>query len=140
MIPRFAILALAALAFALPAAAQLKKGAGVPLKEAEAKTALFGIEMQGYSPTLGISWKECIQPNGETLYTTPDGVRNGKLLVSPRGEACFSYDDDDYASISCFITTRNGADGLRFEGFGTIFITTKITKGVKVCKPYDLIG
>ncbi|MDP3737210.1 MAG: hypothetical protein Q8R02_07465 [Hyphomonadaceae bacterium] len=140
MVPRFAILALAALAVAAPAAAQLKKGAGVPLKEAEATAALHGIEMQGYSPTLGISWKECIQPNGETLYTTPDGVRNGKLLVSPRGEACFSYEDDDYASISCFITTRNGADGLRFEGFGTIFITTRITKGVKVCKPYDLIG
>ena len=140
MAPRSAILALAALAFAAPAAAQLKKGSGVPMKEAEAKASLFGIEMQGYSPTQGISWKECIQPNGETLYTTPDGVRNGRLLVSPAGQACFSYEDDDYASISCFTTTRNGADGLRFEGFGTIFITTRITKGVKVCKPHDLIG
>ena len=140
MVPSFAIFALAALAFAAPAAAQLKKGAGVPLKEAEAKGALFGIEMQGYSPTLGISWKECIQPNGETLYTTPDGVRNGRLMVSPAGQACFSYEDDDYASISCFTTTRNGPGGLRFEGFGAIFITTRIITGVTVCKPHDLIG
>jgi hypothetical protein len=137
---RFAVLALAALVLAAPAAAQLKKGSGTPMKEAETKAALYGIEMQGYSPTFGMSWKECIQPNGETLYTTPDGIMNGRLLVSPRGEACFSYEDDDYATISCFTTTKNGPDGLRFEGFGAIFVTTKITKGVKVCKPYDLIG
>src|SRR6185295_11182277 len=68
-----------ALVLASPALAQLKQGYGKPLNEAETKAALLGIDMRGYSPTYGFSWRECIQPNGETLYETPDAVLKGRL-------------------------------------------------------------
>jgi hypothetical protein len=127
------------LVLAAPALAQLKSGAGRPLNEAEAKAALLGIDMQGYSPTYRMAWRECIEPDGETLYETPAGVVKGRLVISPRGEACFSYEDSGYAAVSCFTTYRTG-DVLRFEGFDALFVSTRVIRNVKTCKPQDLVG
>lgn len=129
----------AAVTLCAPALAQLKPGSGAPLDEKQATAALMGIDMQGYSPTYRMSWRECIEPDGETLYETPAGVVKGRLVISPRGEACFSYEDSGYAAVSCFATYRSG-DGLRFEGFDTLFVTTKIIRNVKTCDPQDLVG
>ena len=131
--------ALAAL-LASPALAQLKHGYGKALNESESKAALFGIDMRGYSPTGKFTWRECIQPNGETLYERPDRVMKGRLLVAPTGEACFSYEDDEYSTVSCFATFKTH-DGLIFQGADDyLFITTKVVTGVKSCKPNQLIG
>jgi hypothetical protein len=132
----------AAALLASPALAQLERGLGKPLTEAEAKAALLGIDMQGYSPTYGMSWRECIQPNGETLYETPDYVLKGRLLVTPGGEACFSYEDDQYSNLACFVTHKT-ASGLRFQTEGPepiVFLATKVVRGVKTCNPRDLVG
>ena len=137
---KYTALALATLALAAPAFAQLKQGFGKPLTEKETEAAILGIDMQGFSPSERFSWRECIQPNGETLYETPAGVLKGKVLVSPEGEACFSYEDSDYAAVNCFTTFKSG-DGLRFEGAGgSLFLTTKVIRNVKTCKPQDLVG
>lgn len=131
----------AALVLASPALAQLKQGYGKPLNEAETKAALLGIDMKGYSPTGRFAWRECIQPNGETLYETPAGVMKGRLEVTPTGQACFSYEDDNYSTVGCFVTYKTTDSGLRFEGPDEyLFITTKIVTGVKSCKPNELIG
>ncbi len=140
MAVRTVALALAAsLAVAAPAVAQLKPGTGKPLNEAEAAAALFGIDMQGYSPTFRMAWRECIEPDGDTLYEVPGQVVKGKLVISPQGEACFSYEDSGYAAVSCFATYQAG-DGLRFEGFDSLFVTTKVIRNVKTCDPQDLVG
>jgi hypothetical protein len=124
---------------ATPAIAQLVKG-GPILHGAELKASLFGIEMTGYSPTFGFSWRECIEPGGVTLYETPGGVMKGKLTISPKGEACFAYEDDGFATPACYRTRRTNA-GFRFEGdFDSVFITTKVVKGIKSCKPSELVG
>lgn len=137
---KYAALTLAALVLAMPAFAQLKQGFGKPLTEKETEAAILGIDMQGFSPSGRFSWRECIQPNGETLYETPAGVIKGKVLVSPEGEACFSYEDSDYAAVHCFAAFK-AADGLRFEGAdGALFVTTKVIRNVKTCKPQDLVG
>ncbi len=122
-----------------PALAQLAKG-GPVLSGAQLKASLFGIEMTGYSPTFGFSWRECIAPSGETLYETPDGVMKGRLTISPKDEACFAYEDDGYATPACY-RTRQTDKGFRFEGeFDSLFITTKVVTGIKTCKPQDLVG
>jgi hypothetical protein len=122
-----------------PALAQLARG-GPVMGAAELKAGLFGIEMRGYSPTYKFYWRECIQPNGETLYETPDGVINGRLTISPKGEACFAYEDDGYATPACYLT-RKIDSGFRFEGdFDSLFITTKVVTGIRTCKPSDLVG
>ncbi len=133
----FVGLFLAALSGA-PAVAQLAKGA--LMSGAQLKASLFGIEMTGYSPTFGFSWRECIEPGGETLYETPDGLMKGRLTISPKGEACFAYEDDGYATPACY-RTRQTDKGFRFEGeFDSLFITTKVVTGIKTCKPQDLVG
>jgi hypothetical protein len=120
---------------AAPAVAQTAAMSGAQLK-----TALFGIEMSGYSPSYEFSWRECIQPDGKTLYETPDGVVNGKLTISAKGEACFSYEDDGYRTQACYLT-RKTDKGFRFEGdFDSLFIATKVVTGITSCKPQDLIG
>jgi len=138
--PRNALLAaVLMLAAAAPAAAQLMKDRGAPLKEAETKAALFGIDMQGYSPTYGFSWRECIDPSGKTLYETPDRTSHGRLEISLDGRACFSYEDDNYEYQGCYATYRS-ATGLRFEGEAKeVFVTTKIVTGVTTCER-QLIG
>lgn len=128
-------LVLAVSLIAAPAVAQTAAMSGAQLK-----SALFGIEMSGYSPTSNFSWRECIQPDGKTLYETPDGVVNGKLTISAKGEACFSYEDDGYRTQACYLT-RKTDKGFRFEGdFDSLFIATKVVTGIRSCKPQDLIG
>ena len=134
----FVGLFLAALSGA-PALAQLAKG-GPVMSGAQLKASLFGIEMTGYSPTFGFSWRECIAPGGETLYETPDGLMKGRLTISPKGEACFAYEDDGYASPACY-QTRKTDKGFRFDGeFDSVFVTTKVVTGIQSCKKQDLIG
>jgi hypothetical protein len=141
-----AVLLMAALA--APAGAQLAKGAGQKLNQAELKKALLGIDMMGFSPSENMSWRECIQPDGETLYEIPDQVLKGRLDISPDGRACFSYADTEYSSVGCFWTYRQGKDGLRFEADyklttgepASVFVTTKVVTGVTSCKPKSLIS
>lgn len=128
-----------ALALAAPAAGQLVKGKGAPLKPSEVAAALYGIDMQGYSPSSAITWRECIEPGGATLYETPGRIVKGRLVVSPDGLACFSYEDDDHSTVSCFTLYQSKA-GLRFEGdYGSLFVTTRVVTGVKTCER-QLIG
>lgn len=127
-----------AAALAGPAFAQLAKGSA--MTGAQIRASMFGIEMTGYSPTFRFSWKECIQPDGETLYETPDGLMKGRLTVTPEGQACFVYEDDGYATPSCY-RMRQIDNGFRFEGeFDSLFITTKVVTGIRTCKPQDLVG
>lgn len=131
---------ISAMVLAPVAAAQLAKGGKKPLSEAEAH-ALFGIDMEGYSPTLKINWRECIDPKGETLYETPAGVQHGRLSISPDGTACFRYEDDGYSTASCYSVSRNGPGFLFSGAFREVFVTTRVVTGVKSCKPNaDLIG
>jgi hypothetical protein len=121
-----------------PALAQLAKGAA--MTGPQIRASMFGIEMTGYSPTFGFAWRECIQPDGETLYETPEGLMKGRLTVSAKGEACFAYEDDGYTTPACY-RMRQTDKGFRFEGeFDSLFITTKVVTGIKTCKPQDLVG
>jgi hypothetical protein len=141
----------AALALLLaPAAfAQLAKPV-TGMSAAEAKAALFGIDMQGYAAALdehgqpqgkGMNWRECITPKGETLYETPGGIEHGRLKINERGQACFAYEGTGYKDWNCF-SAGKVATGFRFVGgFGDVFVTTSVQTGVKSCKARsDLIG
>lgn len=138
---RAAILTAAALLALAPAAiAQRAKGQGQALSAAQVKAGLFGVDMTGYSPTYGITWRECIDPQGRTLYHTPAGVQRGRLKVTDDGKACFAYEDTDYQLESCFRVERNGA-GFIFNGDGNgIFVTTKLVPRVKACRSDDLVS
>lgn len=111
-----------------------------PMKAQELKSALFGIRMEGVADGTDFHWRECIDPRGETLYQTPGGDMHGRLTITPEGEACFAYEDDKFASLSCFVM-RRAAKGFHFEGeYGASFTTTKVEGGVRTCEKQDLIG
>ena len=40
----------------------------------------------------------------------------GRLTISPKGEACFAYEDDGYATPACY-RTRQTDKGFRFHKF-----------------------
>lgn len=135
-------IALAAAALALPAAAQLdkSKSAAVRLKADEVKKALFGTDMRGFSPADGLSWRECVDPKGETLYETDEFVLKGRVNVTPEGYACYAYEDTGYKESYCFRMLKT-KDGFRFEGeFGSTFITQRVVTGVTNCKPNNLVS
>jgi hypothetical protein len=127
------------IATAATAEAQLKPDAVRWLNQEEARAALLGIDMDGYSPTAKMTWRECIDPEGVTLYETPFGVQNGILEVNEYGEACFAYDDDDYSTWGCF-RVRLTETGIVFDsGYGDVFVTTSLMRGVRTCRA-ELIG
>lgn len=136
------VAAVVAVLVSAPAWAQIVRNAVQRLDADQIRSALFGIDMQGHSPSYGFSWRECIDPEGRTLYETPDGVQTGRLDVDDLlGLACFSYADDDYSTESCYSVSRTRS-GFVFEGqFGAVFITTRVETGVRSCEPDDdLIG
>src|ERR1043165_7407133 len=108
----FALLTIALLA--APAGAQFSKGSGQRLNAAEVKKELLGADFHGFTPTYQFAWRECIQPDGETLYETPKDLVKGRVFVNPEGMACFAYADTDYSVASCYWTYRQGK-GLRWE-------------------------
>ncbi len=85
------------------------------LSAKDAKGALFGIDMQGYVQEAdaaghetgrGMSWRECIDPKGETLYETPGRTEHGRLRIDGEGHACFAYEGTGYSDWSCFSAAR----------------------------------
>lgn len=127
---RIAIIAAVGLTLAAPALAQLLPR----LSPAQARAALFGIDMRGYSPTEKFYWRECIDPKGETLYETPQEIRRGRMHINSQGQACFAYEDTDYKSESCFHAKKAAKGLLRFESdTGAVFVTTEVRTGIKKC-------
>ena len=111
------------------------------MSAAEVKAALFGIHLYGTTADFGMTWDECIEPGGNTLYTTPGGTMQGRLTISSRGLACFAYEDDGFKTPECFVVRRN-KDSLVLTGEfgGEAFVTTKVVRGIRTCEKQDLIG
>ncbi|MGE0740876.1 MAG: hypothetical protein AB7O98_05995 [Hyphomonadaceae bacterium] len=100
----------------------------------EVRRELFGVELIGVHERDGDSWRECIDPNGRTLYEAFGRSERGRLAVTADGRACFTYDGDSYTS--CFVVQREGA-GYRFEDF----VTRSVRRGVTNCaRGEDLIS
>lgn len=132
--------ALTAAMLALAASPALAQAGSAALTTDQLKKELFGVRMEGVDKTAGITWRECIEPDGDTLFETGFGALRGKLTIRPGGQACFAYEDDGFAVPSCFVIRRDKG-GFRFEdGLGALFITTKVVTGVRTCEKQDLIG
>lgn len=132
---------LAALSAATLARAQPAPPPAPVMTAAELKASLFGVHMYGVAEGYGMKWDECIEPGGNTLYTTPEGQMRGRLTISPAGRACFAYEDDNFAVAECFVARRR-KDGFVLVGEygGSAFITTKVVHGIRTCEKQDLIG
>ena len=111
------------------------------MNAAELKASLFGIHLYGTTTDFGMKWDECIEPGGDTLYVTPGGKMQGRLTISPRGLACFAYEDTGFKAPQCFVVRRT-KDGFSLisEYGGEAFVTTKVVRGIRTCEKQDLIG
>ena len=107
----------------------------VPPSVEELQTELFGVHLFGVVDG-GEIWNECIETDGDTLYTFGDRQLRGKAWIPEAGKICFTYGDN----IShCFAAIRD-QDGWVFRGNGTTWQTTQIRDDVDVCLLSDMIG
>lgn len=97
------------------------------------KDELFGVRLEGDSSVSGAKWSECIQPDGQTVYRIEGAEMIGRLEISDKATACFSYAHDDYAQKNCFRVSRKG-DGYTFwGGMEGVFNTTSVQRGITSC-------
>ncbi|MFN7056103.1 hypothetical protein [Hyphomonas sp.] len=109
-----------------------------PLTAEVMRAELFGIRMSGIVVGYGISWNECIEPGGRTLYEIEDRVLEGVLEITDEAQACFTYPG---TGTSCFRGQRSPRGYLfRSVDDGTLFHATKIERGVRRCIASDLVG
>ena len=98
------------------------------------KSELFGAHLFGVVG-IGESWNECIERDGDTLYTRDDVQERGKAWVPEDGVICFNYGGPDH----CFSVYRS-AKGFVLKGGGSTWQTTKIRENVEVCLLSEMIG
>lgn len=127
-------IALVSLALAPCALAQTVEPYVPPTAE-EMQKELFGAHLYGLVD-FGETWNECIETDGDTLYTIGGRERRGKAWIPEDGRICFTYGDGE---DHCFAAIRT-ADGWVFRGGGTTWQTTQIRENVEVCLLSDMIG
>ncbi|WP_300056075.1 hypothetical protein [uncultured Roseobacter sp.] len=101
---------------------------------------LPGTHLFGHLMGSNISFDECIEPDGETVYRfAPEsaeiGYSNpGQMVITPLAQACFSYPPDNDPNPSCFRVFRYG-DGYVFDAVGATsrFVVTKVLRGIDIC-------
>jgi hypothetical protein len=109
------------------------------LSAAEAKKVFFGLDMTGVYEADGTPWRECVKPNGETIYWYRGTVDLGRLTIRNDGALCFAYKSSDYSQVdNCYTATRQGG-GYRFTHVAdpTSVFVAKQAKSIKACPDPD---
>jgi hypothetical protein len=105
-----------------------------PLNQKQAQAELFGIDLRGFvNGDKTYRWRECINPDGNTVYYHDETEEKGLLRIDKNGMACFSYPPGNKMRESCFTAYREGKQ-FRFQGYGSTFTTTSAQR-VKACVP-----
>lgn len=116
------------------------------LTAGEIKKDWFGIVMSGVTREAQERWTECIEPDGDTVYTHQGRpLMRGKMWTQAGDLVCFAYEDTEFLDSSCFSAwTRNGKTEFRAEPAAPgddVFEVRRIQRNVKSCpKPSELIG
>lgn len=111
---------------------------GALLSAAEARRALFGVEIAGVYEGDGERFRECIDPQGRTAYHIYGGVDQGRLTISADGKACFAYASSGFRNQSCFTVVREG-QGFRFSSGpeNPDFVVQTVRRGIQGCAGSD---
>lgn len=108
------------------------------LSAAEARRALFGVEIAGVFEGDGEQFRECIDPQGRTAYHIYGTVDRGRLTIAADGQACFSYASSGFERQSCFTVAREG-QGFRFSSGpdDPDFVVETVRRGIQGCAGSD---
>lgn len=115
----------------------------LPLTADEARSELFGVELSGIVEGEDSSWRECIEPDGRTIYEIDGTVDRGRLTISDDGQACFSYASSNFTRVTCWSVERVDRNNYRFTFPGSsVFETRVVERQVRHCAPRrgDLVG
>jgi len=128
-----AMMMAAALLVSLGATATAKS---LTLTAAEARSELFGVELSGIVEDDDAAWRECIEPDGDTIYEIDGTVDHGRLTISDDGQACFSYVSSNFTRGTCWSVERAGRNNYRFRYPGSsVFVTRVVERNVRRCTP-----
>ena len=99
------------------------------------RSELYGVILEG---TTGFEefWTECIDSNGDTVYYFAGEILRGKMSLTDDGVICFDYEGRQLGGDNCFTARRSVGDQYLFfpaDGFGNLFRTTRVIRGVDVC-------
>jgi hypothetical protein len=105
------------------------------MSRAEVEAELFGTWMEGETTPKSQIWSECIEPDGLSRYQINGIERVGRLNVDDEGQACFSYEVDDFTRESCFKVSRSQNGYTFWGGSEGIFVTNTVRRNIKHCPP-----
>lgn len=102
----------------------------------EARSELFGVELTGIVEDDNTAWRECIEPDGDTIYEIDRSLDRGRLTIADDGQACFSYASSNFTQASCWNVERAGRNNYRFTSPGSsVFVTRVVERNVRRCEP-----
>lgn len=102
------------------------------------KNALFGKEISGTIAETGQSWRECIDPDGNTRFTLGNRTINGRLRVDASNQACFAYESSRYRDWVCWDGAKSGAH-IVFSRDGSVTFRVEQTRNnIRSCAPEDV--
>lgn len=106
------------------------------LTAAEARSELFGVELSGIVEGEDSTWRECIEPDGDTIYEIDGAVDRGRLTIADDGQACFGYVSSNFTRVTCWSVERVGRNNYRFTFPGSsVFETRVVERNVRRCTP-----
>lgn len=134
---RIRTLAIPAILLAAAAPAFPEAAPNAPLTADEIRAEFLGTRMSGVQLGTGMSFIECIEPNGRSVFQAGDYISEGVMEVTPDAQACFTYASGTY----CYRVQR-APTGYMIHSAGTsaTFHARKVERGVKRCTADDLIG
>lgn len=141
MVRTVLLLAAALTGLAAPAGATQDPAPLLPMSAAEVRATFFGVDMGGVTWGDGEPWRECIEPEGDTVYYFVGETRLGRAWVEDDARLCFTYPESDGDTPpACFQAFRRGDGFVFYSRFNGVFIAEFVNPGVKTCPREIPIG
>ena len=99
----------------------------------EARSELYGVNMNGVSGNTNSEWSECITPDGDTVYQLDGYEMYGRMSILSDGRACFAYEHQDYQQPVCFKVSRTNVGYTFWGGPEGVFKARSVERNVEQC-------
>lgn len=101
------------------------------------KEEIFGVHLEGVAGISDLPWTECIEPDGDTIYSYQGKTLTGKMRINEEYDlVCFDYEGRGQSPLNCFSVMRDGKGGYIFSGGagnGGQFKTTAVHRNINSC-------
>jgi hypothetical protein len=105
------------------------------LSQKAAQKVLLGFDLSGTVAPSGTPWRECIAPDGQTVFQHAGRTEVGRVQIGADNRVCFSYASQSYARQHCFFAERvNGQLRLSEADGGPTLYRVQRATAVSACR------